>query len=200
MAVSTAQRSSARAWALAKGQHGVIARRQLLELGFTSHAIQHRVVKGRLHPVARGIYAVGRPQLTNYGRWMAAVLSCGPHAVLSHQTAAALWEIRATRDLTIHLSLPPVTQHRRKNMVVHRRSLVGTELSRHRGIPVTSPVCTLIDLATSLDRDPLEAAINEANKLNLVDPERLRSALDQVGRRPGVWEFCAGCWTIGPSR
>jgi very-short-patch-repair endonuclease len=41
-------------------------------------------------------------------------------------------------------------------------------------------------MAVRLDRDSLEAAINEADKLNLVDPERLRSALGQVGRRPGV--------------
>jgi very-short-patch-repair endonuclease len=71
-------------------------------------------------------------------------------------------------------------------VIVHRRSLARTEVSRHCGIPVTSPVCTLIDLATSLGRDPLEAAINEADKRDLVDPERLRSSLDQVGRRPGV--------------
>src|SRR6187455_1793104 len=106
MAVSTVPRTSSRAWALAKQQHGVIARRQLLELGFTPHAIQHRILKGRLHPVARGVYAVGRPQLSRYGRWMTAILSCGPDAVLSHQTAAALWEIRPSKDLSIHLSLP----------------------------------------------------------------------------------------------
>jgi very-short-patch-repair endonuclease len=88
--------------------------------------------------------------------------------------------------MTIHLSLPPAKQHRRVNVVVHRRRLTDGEVSRHCGIPVTSPVCTLIDLATFLERDRLEAAINEADKLDLVDPESLRSTLDEVSRRPGV--------------
>jgi very-short-patch-repair endonuclease len=117
---------------------------------------------------------------------MAAVLSCGPDAVLSHETAAALWEIRPTKDLSIHLSLPRAQYPRRSNVFVHRRSLAESDIGRRHGIPVTTPICTLIDMAARLDRDPLEAAINEADKLNLVDPEGLRSALDQVGRRPGV--------------
>jgi hypothetical protein len=53
----------------------------------------------------------------------------------------------------------------------------------HRGIPVTTAVVTLIDLATRLSRDELEAAINEADKLDLTDPEELRSTLDELTRR-----------------
>jgi very-short-patch-repair endonuclease len=64
--------------------------------------------------------------------------------------------------------------------------LAESDVHYHHGIPVTSPICTLIDLATFLDREPLEAAINEADRLNLVDPDRLREALDEVTRRPGV--------------
>jgi hypothetical protein len=59
-------------------------------------------------------------------------------------------------------------------------------VTRRDGIPVTNPICTLIDIATQLERDQLEAAINEADKLNLTDPEELRSALDDVARRPGM--------------
>jgi very-short-patch-repair endonuclease len=117
---------------------------------------------------------------------MAAVLSCGSEAVLSHETAAALWEIRSSKDLAIHLSLPRAQYPRRKNVFVHRRSLSKSEVTRRYGIPVTTPVSTLVDMAVRLGRGPLEAAINEADKLNLVDPERLRSAVDRVGRRPGV--------------
>jgi very-short-patch-repair endonuclease len=136
--------------------------------------------------VARGVYAVGRPQLSQYGRWMTAILSCGPDAVLSHGTAAALWEIRPSKDRSIHLSLPRARYPRPGSVFVHRRSLAEDDACRRHGLPVTTPICTLIDMAVRLDRDSLEAAINEADKLNLVDPERLRSALGQVGRRPGV--------------
>jgi predicted transcriptional regulator of viral defense system len=85
---------AAKAWKLAVAQHGVIARRQLLELGFSPRAIEHRLAKGRLFPIRRGVYAVGRPDLTRHGRWMAAVLACGDHAFLSHESAAALYRIR----------------------------------------------------------------------------------------------------------
>src|SRR3954454_1939850 len=75
------------AWALVRRQHGVIARSQLLELGLTRHAIEHRLRTGRLHRVHAGVYSVGRPEVTQLGCWMAAVLSCGAGAVLSHFAA-----------------------------------------------------------------------------------------------------------------
>src|SRR5690348_5542663 len=84
---------SREAWSLARSQHHVISRRQLLDLGFSSSAIEHRLDSGRLHRVHFGVYAVGHPVLTQYGRWMAAILACGDGAVLSHSSAAALWRI-----------------------------------------------------------------------------------------------------------
>src|SRR3954469_16548737 len=93
-------------WATVRAQHGVVARRQLLALGYSHDAIRHRVAAGRLHPVMRGVYAVGRPQLTPKGRWMAAVLACGPGAVLSHDSAAASWGIRKQRSGPVHVSVP----------------------------------------------------------------------------------------------
>lgn len=78
-------------WRLVEQQHGVVARGQLLELDFSARAIERRIASGRLHPVWRGVYAVGRPQLGRHGRWIAATLACGPAAVLSHGSAAILW-------------------------------------------------------------------------------------------------------------
>jgi hypothetical protein len=72
----------------------VVALFQLIALRYTIEAIKWRVAKGRLHPVHRGVYAVGRPDLSREGEWMAAVLACAPTGVLSHDSAAALWRIR----------------------------------------------------------------------------------------------------------
>jgi very-short-patch-repair endonuclease/predicted transcriptional regulator of viral defense system len=181
-----AQDSSAELWALAARQHGVVARTQLLESGLSPDAIKHRVTKGRLHPVRRGVYAVGRPRLTRNGTWMAAVLGCGPEAALSHTSAAALWEIRFEEQGPVEVSLPARLRRRQRGIIVHRRVLAPGDVTRRHGIPVTAPACTLLDLASRLGRAQLEAAINEADKRDLIDPGRLRSMLERLANRPGI--------------
>jgi very-short-patch-repair endonuclease len=181
MTVSKLQSS---VWALARRQHGVVTRVQLLELGYGPHAIQHRVEKGRLHPIHRGVYAVAWPELTPKGRWMAAVLACGPGAALSHDDAAALFAIRAERNGEIHVSITAAAFRRRPGIQIHRRTQF--EATRHDGIPVTTPTCTLIDLAARLTRDQLEAAVNQADKQNLTTPHALRKAIEELQRRPGA--------------
>ena len=151
---------------------------------FTRAAIKHRIAKGRLHVVGRGVYAVGRPELTQFGRWMAAVLSIGPEAVLSHASAAALWGIAKQRGNAIHVSVP---SHLRRScsrgVTIHRRRELSA--TTHRGIPTTTPTDTLIDVATQTTHDVLEQAINDADKLDVVDPETLREAV-VAERRPGA--------------
>jgi very-short-patch-repair endonuclease len=159
----------------------------LLELGCTAEAIDHRICTGRLYPLWRGVFAVGRPELTTYGRFMAAVLSCGEGAALSHESAAALWEIRPARRRAFEVSVPRSAFPRRRGIVVHRRANhAELELVRHCGIPLTSPICTLVDLATRLPRDQLETAVNEADKRGLTDPETLRSSIDAMKGRRGA--------------
>ncbi|HET8975041.1 MAG TPA: type IV toxin-antitoxin system AbiEi family antitoxin domain-containing protein [Solirubrobacterales bacterium] len=168
-------------------QHGVISHKQLREAGVHPQAIKRRVASGRLHRVRRGVYAAGRPELTDRGRWMAAVLYCGTEAVLSHDSAAALWGIRSQLSGPIHLSVPVLTQSRAVGIRVHRRaSLEPRDVTRRERIPVTSPARTLIDLATRLAPRQLEAAVNAADKLDLVDPERLRAAVTQRAGMDGV--------------
>jgi very-short-patch-repair endonuclease len=171
-------------WALARVQHGVVSRRQLLDCGLSEWAIRHRVNRGRLHVVRRGVYAVGRAEITREGEWMAAVVGCGDGAALSHHSAAAHYRIRPDRPGPIHVSVPPDVRPRGAGIAVHRRAAYDT--TRRRGIPITTPVQTLLDLATCLPRDQLDAAVNEADVLDLIDPERLRGALDGRRGQPGV--------------
>lgn len=187
MATKKLHSAARAAWDLAARQHGLVTRAQLVDLGFSDAAIRHRLASGRLHRVARGVYAVGRPQLTRYGRWMAAVLACAPHAALSHSSAAALWRIAGERAIGIELSAPPGVFTRRKGLVLHRRTtLRADEITSCDGIAVTTPACTLIDIASTSTREALEAAINEAVKRDLTDPEALRATLDAIVPRPGV--------------
>jgi very-short-patch-repair endonuclease len=175
-------------WRHARLQHGLVTHQQLIGLGYSRHAIAHRVATGRLYRLRPGAYALGRPQVTREGEWMAAVLSCGPEAVLSHQSAAALWGVLREREcLAIHVTVPPGRDCRQADLVAHRRStLAASDLCRHRGIPVTTPVRTLIDIAAQVPFGELVAAINEADKLELVDPDRLRSTLHTRAGLQGV--------------
>lgn len=176
-----------RAWELAGRQHGVVARRQLLTLGFSSREIEHRVTRRRLHLVMRGVYAVGWPRLTPKRRWMAAVLACGEGALLSHRSAAALWEIGSEKGREIDISVCRLTRLRRPGIRVRSRPGMGEgDIDRRDGIPVTSVVRTLVDIATELSPTAMERAVNEADKLDLIDPETLRSALDGYDGESGV--------------
>ncbi len=174
-------------WALARRQHGLVTWDQLLALGYTPSAIRHRASNGRLHRVARGVYAIGRPETTRLASWMASVLSLGPEAVLSHGSAAALWQIVHGAPSETHVTLPGHLYRRRPGVRIHRRAtLSGADRTTHQGIPVTSPACTLIDLATHLPCSRVEAAINEADKLDLIDPETLSTAVRGLKSRPGA--------------
>jgi len=118
---------------------------------------------------------------------MAAVLACGDGAVLSHSSAAALWRIGFEARSVIELSLPSPSRRRRPGLRIHRRpSLQKRDSTTRHGIPVTTPIQTLIDLALRLDRRGIERAINEADKYDLVHPPQLRRALDERAGEPGV--------------
>jgi len=200
MAPLSAHSAASAAWALAAKQHGVIALFQLVALGYTLEAVRWRVANGRLHPVYRGVYAVGRPNLTRKGEWMAAVLACAPTAALSHETGAALWGLRQeTPRGVIHISVPAGLSHHHRGIAVHRRSALTwprsrrgdarieqTDITLRDGIPVTAPILTLIDLAARLPERRLEAAINEADRLDLVTPMELREELEARRGQRGV--------------
>jgi very-short-patch-repair endonuclease len=177
----------AAAWALVRGQHGVVARSQLLGLGYTRRELEQRLHNGRLHHVSNGIYVVGRRELTPHGRWMAAVLASGDGAVLSHRSAAELWGIGREWEGRIDVSIPRRSRLERRGIKVRcRKSLPSRSVTQRFRIPVTSPIQTLIDLATELKPLRLERCVNQADVLDLVDPETLRESLDDFAGVPGA--------------
>ena len=184
-------RSAPNLWKTARAQHGAVARRQLIAAGLTPKAIRHRLATGRLRVIHPGVYAVGQLDLTQRGRWMAAVLACGEHAVLSHASAAALMGIVGRQRGCIEVSVPRGRSSRSPGIRVHRPTCLPLEdLGTFDGIPVTSPVRTLIDLATFLPVPRLEAAINAADKHDLANPEQLRAALEERQGLRGVRALC----------
>jgi very-short-patch-repair endonuclease len=174
-------------WRIVDAQYGVIARAQLLELGLSRHAIQHRLARGRLRLVSSGVYVVGRPELTRHGRWMAAVLACGTTAMLSHGSAAALWGIGAERWEETEISVRVASRRRRAGLRVYRRpTLAARDVDERARIPVTGIVQTIVDLAARLGRGATERLVNEADRLELIDPPTLRRELEAHRCEPGV--------------
>ena len=163
--------------ALAGAQHGVVARHQLAAFGLSPQTIDRRVRGGRLHLVHRGVYAVGHPALRTEGRWMAAVLAAGRDAVLSHGTAATGWELRPPGTGAIHVTVPgDAGRKRRRGIRIHRSiTLTAADTTIHRGIPITTPTRTIIDLATTLKGRPLEHALDLADQRGLIDFAELNS-------------------------
>jgi very-short-patch-repair endonuclease len=171
--------------ALAGRQHGVVARRQIAALGAGPGAIDRRLELGRLHLLHRGVYAVGHRVVSREGRWMAAVLAMGPEAVVSHRSAAALWGIRPTSRGRIEVTVPG-PRRSRTTVEVHHARLAGDEVTTERGIPVTTPPRTLLDLAAVLDARQVERAIDEAEFLRVTDPTSLDALLKLHARRRGA--------------
>ena len=118
---------------------------------------------------------------------MAALLACGPGAVLSHRSAAALWGFGKEHPRFIDVSVRRTSEARLSGLRCHRRpSLPSSEVDLRRGILVTTPVRAFLDLATVTGPKTLERAINEADKLEVIDADSLRRALDDHPGQPGI--------------
>jgi hypothetical protein len=173
---------------LATAQHGVVSRAQLLALGLTGHAIDGWMRRGRLIAIHRNVYAVGHAALTIFGDQLAAVLACGPTAVLSHGSAAALWELVPFQPSLIHVTVRTwagLTAPRGARL--HRyRSLVDADLTTRKAIPVTTPARTLLDLAPVLALRQLRRMIGQMEQLRLLDLADVDRLLTLHPRRRGV--------------
>jgi very-short-patch-repair endonuclease len=170
---------------LARGQHGVVGRRQLGALGFDKSGIDTRVRRGHLLVIHRGVYAVGHRELTQDGRWMAATLAGGESAVLSHRSAGQLWGL-VPRTGSIPEVTRPTAFRARPGIRAHQSTLPADEVEQVDGIPVTSVSRTLLDLAPVLGERALEKALNEAEVRRLTSIRSLPDLLERYPRRRGA--------------
>ena len=172
---------------LAGHQYGVVARRQLLAMGIGEGAIDTRLKRHRLHRLHRGVYAVGHLALVPLAREMAAVLACGDGSAVSHRSAAGVWHLvpvddSAPVDVTVGNA-----GGRRTGIRAHSSKSLSADAVRHlRGLPITEPGRTLIDLAEVATDRELERAAHEAIARRLVNARRLRAETNRHPGRRGV--------------
>jgi Protein of unknown function (DUF559)/Transcriptional regulator, AbiEi antitoxin len=162
-------------------QWGVLSLGELRMCGLTRKEVMGRVRSGRLHPLYRGVYAVGHASVPLEGCLLAAVKATD--GVLSHVSAAALYGL-----VTWDHRYPEVTANAKRahrGIRVHRSSMLEVQdVTRHKGIPTTTPARTLIDLAATLPYKPLRRAVREAQR-KLVTIPQLLETLDRLGPRRG---------------
>jgi very-short-patch-repair endonuclease len=174
----------ARLATLASRQFGVVTRAQLRRLGVGEHGIAERVRTQRLHRIHRGVYAVGHRALRPEAFRMAAVLACGPGAVLSHAAAAAHLGIRPSSATRIDVSVPARSGRRhRPGIRIHRCGrLDRSDVAVYEGIPTTTVARTLLHLADQLSEQSLKRTIDEAEYRRLLD---MTAVIAAVRRNPG---------------
>jgi very-short-patch-repair endonuclease len=188
------------AHSFAARQHGVVSKRQLLEAGVGPSTIGSRLARGYLHPALRGVYGVGRPELTEHGLWMAAVLATGPNSALAGPTAAAAWgfmrhtspvQVARLRGKYRARSQIVANGHRSRALVVGRRfsAFEPRWLSAIEGIPILTVEVTLLQLAGELGSEEFKFAFWEADRKDLIDDEGLFDCLSLCQGRRGGREF-----------
>jgi predicted transcriptional regulator of viral defense system len=167
--------------ALALRQHAVLGFRQLRELGLSPRAIQQRAAGGRLHRIYHAVYAlVPRELLSREGLFIAAVLACGPDAVLSYRSAAVLHELSRSDRSKVDVTVRRRSHRRHPGIDVHRSTtLAPQDVTQVRNIPCTTVARTLLDLAQVVGRRRVERACDQAEVLEVFD---LRALSDQIAR------------------
>jgi putative AbiEi antitoxin of type IV toxin-antitoxin system len=172
---------------VAAGQMGLVTRAQLRACGIAASVIDRRLRAKRLHQLHRGVYRLG-PLGDTRARELAAVLACGPHAVLSHRSAGALWQLlpAAEESAPIDVSVRQGNRGRRPKIWVHRVSLAADDVTTLEGIPITSVRRTLLDLAGVLCGPDMECVLAQAERLQHADQHTLQSLADDNAGRPGA--------------
>ncbi len=171
---------------LAERQYGVVSIRQLeRKLGYSRKAVQRDVASGHLHPLYRGVYAVGHRIIPPHGHCLAAVLACGPKALLSHGSAAWLWGISKYGPAPLHVTSPVPRKRRAPIHLHHSRILTEADQAIEDRIPVTAVPRTLLDCAGESRFSQLQRMLERSEELRLFDLGPTEELLQRSGRHPG---------------
>jgi hypothetical protein len=175
--------SFARAAEIAAVQHGRITTQQLRDCEISARSIERAVETGRLHRVHKGVYALGHLAPSREADWHAAVLAGGDGAVLSYRCAATALGIRDGVGPRIDVTIPSGSHRHRPGIFFHRADLAPFEIMTWKGVPITSPARTMVDLACHLrpDEEQVEWALRQLQYRRLFDPKLLELSLH---RRP----------------
>lgn len=174
--------------ALAIRQHGVVSLDQFADLGLSATAVRARTTSGRLHRIHHGIYSlVPLDLLGRDGRFLGAVLACGPEAALSYRAAGLLHEIVRSDRTKIDVTVRGRSHRRHAGLDIHRSTtLAPQDVTTLHAIPCTTISRTLLDLAQVIKGRPLERALDQAEILRLLDVDELLDQIERNKARPAA--------------
>jgi very-short-patch-repair endonuclease len=168
-------------------QNGVVTLEQMEGLGLSERAIHQRATAGRLHRIHQTVYSLTPGVMTERGKFMAAVLACGPDAVLSHRSAAYLWGLVESWEEPIDVTAPNRRGRSPDGVTAHRDgSLQPIDKTTRFGIPCTSIARTLLDFAGVALEWEVRKAVAQAEVLQVLDKPKTRALLKRSRRRRGV--------------
>ena len=194
-------RADARVTQRAADEWGVLSLDELERCGLSRGRVLTRVRSGWLHRIYRGVYAVGHPEIPLQGRFLAAVKSLGPDAVLSHVAAAALWGFIDWDGRHPAVTVPRRGVRCRRGIRVHTiPELDPRDVTRHEGIRVTSPARTLVDLAAVVSDTLLRTAVRRALAKRRMSIRQLVATRRRLGSRRGSARFDRVLKAAAPTR
>ncbi len=167
--------------ALAASQHGLLTRAQALSAGLTEGDVRARLGSGRWASVHRSVYRICGAPLTEVQMLLAAVLAAGAGATASHRAAAWLWGLQD--ELCVEVTVPPNRSPKLGAVAVHRPHLEPQAISCRRGVPVTNPLRTLLDLAAVPDDQRVEQALDRGLARRLFNLAAVEAELARHGGR-----------------
>jgi predicted transcriptional regulator of viral defense system len=172
---------------IAGEQFGVVSLGQLEGLGLTGDAVVKRAESGRLYRVHQRAYSLTPRVMSQRGKLVAAVLACGPDAVLSHRSAAYLWGLIDEWNEPIDVTAPNRRGRSPAGVAAHRDgSIQPIDKTVLHGVPCTSLARTLLDYAGVAPEWELRRAVAQAEVLGVLDVNAMRSILRRGRRRRGV--------------
>lgn len=186
---------------LAERQHGAVSRAQVLERGLRARRIRTLVDSGRWRRVAPGVYLFpGAPDTWERRLWVAH-LHAGPESVVSHRSATRLERLGPIEGDPVDLLVPPGA---RAGIDGVRRFRVTDLEPQHvttlRGLPVTRPARTIVDLASVVGATRLGAVVEHSVVERRCTIEQIATTLDDLRRhgKPGVRRLCDVLDELGP--
>ena len=173
--------------ALAMHQAGYFTAAQALEVGYSYQSQRYHVDHGNWDRVDRGLFRLPGWPARDEDRYVLWRLWSRDLAVVSHQSALAIYDLGDVNPTRLHLTVPPGFRAKDAAVVIHRGILAPGDVEDRDGYQITSVQRTLFDVASGeMSQEQLDVAVSDAVERGLVAPQRLRHRADEFGTRAAL--------------